>query len=484
MRWSTMSPNSAASMRSASAMPTAVASPWPSGPVVVFDAGGMAVFGMAGGLRAELAEILRSRSSRHALIAGQMQQAIEQHRAVAGRQHEAVAVGPVADRRRRTSATCVNSTVAMSAAPSGRPGWPELAFSTASMASARMALAIRGVADSNSCRNFRPRGPRVFADMADVARVDNRSRPASQRADGTAPHLPLRRLRERRLAPWRGPSLSYTGKSFELSRTAASADSKAFALVLPFDRSQLQRNRPRHGAAGKRSAGGNPTDEPEKRLAGAQNKLRAALDGLDAALSPPCRAGSGDGRPKSAEFSAIQEDRSRLAQELEAATARLRALEARMAKPWRGWSAPAPPSAPCSPPTSPPIAAPRFRRKIDMAQAVVTIAGRTYRMNCDEGDEPHIEELALQVDGKIAELRGAFGEIGDQRIVVMAALTLADELFATRKKLSEKDAALASAREEAARFEIRRQEWADQAAATLEAAAEQVEAATKVLNRG
>jgi len=119
-----------------------------------------------------------------------------------------------------------------------------------------------------------------------------------------------------------------------------------------------------------------------------------------------------------------------------------------------------------------------------MAQAVVTIAGRTYRMNCDEGEEPHIEELALQVDGKIAELRGAFGEIGDQRIVVMAALTLADELFAARKKLLEKDEALEGAREDAARFEIHRQEWADQAAATLEAAAEQVEAATKALNRG
>ena len=79
-----------------------------------------------------------------------------------------------------------------------------------------------------------------------------------------------------------------------------------------------------------------------------------------------------------------------------------------------------------------------------MAQAVVTIAGRTYRMNCDEGEEPHIEQLALQVDSKIAELRGAFGEIGDQRIVVMAALTLADELFAIKKKLAEKDEALAA----------------------------------------
>ena len=119
-----------------------------------------------------------------------------------------------------------------------------------------------------------------------------------------------------------------------------------------------------------------------------------------------------------------------------------------------------------------------------MAQAVVTIAGRTYRMNCDEGEEPHIEHLALQVDSKIAELRGAFGEIGDQRIVVMAALTLADELFAIKKKLSEKDEALESARRAAAQFEIQRQDWADQAAATLEAAAEQIEAATKTLNEG
>ena len=119
-----------------------------------------------------------------------------------------------------------------------------------------------------------------------------------------------------------------------------------------------------------------------------------------------------------------------------------------------------------------------------MAQAVVTIAGRTYRMNCDEGEEPHIEHLALQVDSKIAELRGAFGEIGDQRIVVMAALTLADELFAIKKKLAEKDEALESARRAAAQFEIQRQEWADQAAATLAAAAEQIEAATKALNRG
>ena len=58
------------------------------------DAGRMAVFGMAGRLRAELAEVLQV-LERHVRIAGEIEQRIEQHRAVAGRQDEAVAVGPV-----------------------------------------------------------------------------------------------------------------------------------------------------------------------------------------------------------------------------------------------------------------------------------------------------------------------------------------------------------------------------------------------------
>ena len=75
-------------------MPTELPRPWPSGPVVVSMPGGMAVFRMAGGLAAELAEALQL-IQRHVGIAGEMQQRIEQHRAVAGRQHEAVAVRPI-----------------------------------------------------------------------------------------------------------------------------------------------------------------------------------------------------------------------------------------------------------------------------------------------------------------------------------------------------------------------------------------------------
>ena len=58
-----------------------------------------------------------------------------------------------------------------------------------------------------------------------------------------------------------------------------------------------------------------------------------------------------------------------------------------------------------------------------MAQISVSIAGRPYRMACDDGQEEHLRTLAARLDLKMAELRVHFGEIGDQRITVMAALT-------------------------------------------------------------
>lgn len=118
-----------------------------------------------------------------------------------------------------------------------------------------------------------------------------------------------------------------------------------------------------------------------------------------------------------------------------------------------------------------------------MAQAVVTIAGRTYRMNCDEGEEAHIEQLARAVDAKIGELRGAFGEIGDQRITVMAALTIADELFIARNRLEAASLAAEEARAETQSARQDAEAWALKAAAALERAAEGVEAAARALGR-
>lgn len=90
-----------------------------------------------------------------------------------------------------------------------------------------------------------------------------------------------------------------------------------------------------------------------------------------------------------------------------------------------------------------------------MSAVVVSIAGRTYRMSCEDGEEARIEELARYVDDKIVSMRENFAEIGEQRIVVMAALAIADEASDARAKAQtmERNAAALGAELEAMRKE-------------------------------
>ena len=70
-----------------------------------------------------------------------------------------------------------------------------------------------------------------------------------------------------------------------------------------------------------------------------------------------------------------------------------------------------------------------------MAEVSVTINGRQFRMACEDGQEDHLLGLARELDGRIDGLRAKFGEIGDTRLTVMAALTVADELGEMSERL-------------------------------------------------
>lgn len=87
-----------------------------------------------------------------------------------------------------------------------------------------------------------------------------------------------------------------------------------------------------------------------------------------------------------------------------------------------------------------------------MPHVTVTIAGKSYRMACGAGEEAHLTGLAEDLDRRVAEMRGAFGEIGDMRLQVMAALTLADELHEARRRLTEMEQAAAREAAEQARL--------------------------------
>jgi cell division protein ZapA len=119
-----------------------------------------------------------------------------------------------------------------------------------------------------------------------------------------------------------------------------------------------------------------------------------------------------------------------------------------------------------------------------MSQVTVTINGRQFRMACEDGQESHLLRLAADLDQRIERLRGTFGEIGDTRLTVMAALTVADELADTSGRLRRMEEDMARLQD--ARVAATERADATQAAvaAALNSAAERIEQVTKVLNPG
>jgi len=109
-----------------------------------------------------------------------------------------------------------------------------------------------------------------------------------------------------------------------------------------------------------------------------------------------------------------------------------------------------------------------------LPQINVTIDGRSYRMACGEGEEAHLTGLAATLDGRIAEMRKSFGEIGDMRLQVMAALTIADELAELRSRIATLEGNVAELRAAAETAERGRTEDAERAAFGIGRAAEHI----------
>lgn len=119
-----------------------------------------------------------------------------------------------------------------------------------------------------------------------------------------------------------------------------------------------------------------------------------------------------------------------------------------------------------------------------MPQVNVTISGKAYRMACGEGEEPHLEGLARLYDGKIQEMRQAFGEIGDMRLHVMAALMVADEASELQRRVAKLESDLALLQGDAGTADRRLGEVEDRAAEALVAAAERIEGVARSLIPG
>ncbi len=70
-----------------------------------------------------------------------------------------------------------------------------------------------------------------------------------------------------------------------------------------------------------------------------------------------------------------------------------------------------------------------------MGEVNVTINGRVYPIGCDDGEEAQVERLSGLVDVRVRELAALVGQVGEARLMLMAALTMADDLEVAQREL-------------------------------------------------
>jgi cell division protein ZapA len=73
-----------------------------------------------------------------------------------------------------------------------------------------------------------------------------------------------------------------------------------------------------------------------------------------------------------------------------------------------------------------------------MAQVTIRINGYAYIVGCQDGEEKHLEAMAAEVNRRTDDIRQAAGSAGETRMLLMVALSMADELFELRKEIADK----------------------------------------------
>ncbi len=112
-----------------------------------------------------------------------------------------------------------------------------------------------------------------------------------------------------------------------------------------------------------------------------------------------------------------------------------------------------------------------------MAEVAITLNGRTYRLECGDGEEAHLLALSELVGKRLNGFQKQFGQVGDDRLLLMTALMIADDLDEVQKKLAN------IAAEQASAEDLKKTEES-QVADQISAAAERIEVLSAALDDG
>jgi cell division protein ZapA len=110
-----------------------------------------------------------------------------------------------------------------------------------------------------------------------------------------------------------------------------------------------------------------------------------------------------------------------------------------------------------------------------MGQVVVTVNGHPYTMQCHDGEEDHLNELAQLLDSEVQQIRTSVGHVGDIRLLLMAGLIIADRLSDSLKKIEELQEQISGIRQDRGELASAGRDLEDQVSERLIAAAARLE---------
>ena len=73
-----------------------------------------------------------------------------------------------------------------------------------------------------------------------------------------------------------------------------------------------------------------------------------------------------------------------------------------------------------------------------MANVNVKFNNKEYLLSCDEGQEENLKELANYLDSKYNDLKKNLGNIGENKLLLIAAIQMVDDYFDLKKKVDSK----------------------------------------------
>jgi cell division protein ZapA len=110
-----------------------------------------------------------------------------------------------------------------------------------------------------------------------------------------------------------------------------------------------------------------------------------------------------------------------------------------------------------------------------MAEVSVTVNGHAYVIGCDDGEEEHLQNLAAYVDRHVQQLAESVGQVGEARLMLMAALLVADELSDVLARIEELKTEMTALREATGQLSKRADMAESRAAESITKAARRIE---------